>query len=166
MTATFRRGGIAVFSISLAACGAAPSQPQAAGQPVVDVQPPAKSAPSSEASAAPGRVDLSGTYSSEHEVTYVCDKPDWCTQKVTDGLSVEQLPGKLKVKIELVQANYHVCNWEGEMTEGSGDRWEFSEPECELVLQVSPDTLSITSEGCREYCGARAYLQAKFPRPE
>ena len=98
----------------------------------------------------------------------VCDGGDWCEETVTDVLDVQKAAGGLMVRIELVQTNAHTCTFEGEL-EPSGDRaWSHrakaGEEPCELTLTWREPELSIRSEGCRDYCGARASLFADFVR--
>jgi hypothetical protein len=109
-----------------------------------------------------------GTYVSPHTVMVVCDDPDWCEQQVEDTMRVTaSRDDTASVFIELVQANAHSCTFEGTLGRASEDTWKWKaplgEPECVLTL-VAGDDITITSEGCREYCGARASLDATFPR--
>jgi hypothetical protein len=108
---------------------------------------------------------LAGWYTTPHEIMHVCDAPDWCTAEVTDGLFIEDHAEGITVAIELVQANFHICEWRGLMV-ARPDRhsWVFAETDCELILDLHGDTLKVKSEGCRDYCGARAYLEAEFSR--
>ena len=103
-------------------------------------------------------------YQLQHEVTYVCDEPDWCEDEVTDSLSIKQDGDSLQVKIELVQTNYHTCHWEGRLTQTARDKWGTAQDGCSVELTIQTDKLSVTSDGCRDYCGARAYLEEVFPR--
>jgi hypothetical protein len=108
---------------------------------------------------------LSGRYQANHEVMEVCDAPDGCTAEVTDSLVLETNADRAKARIELVQTNLHTCNWEGELRRGADpNRWESVEPDCSVSVIVERDTLRLESDGCRDYCGARAYLSAEFPR--
>jgi hypothetical protein len=156
---------LAAFApICLAMACAAP-RPTLASEPVVEVRP----APSAESSA-DGAVNLrraralDGVYRWPHEVTYVCDEPDWCTEDVTDTLTIRQHSDGLQIKIELVQTNYHVCNWEGVLRAVAQDTWGSETKGCSIELKLEPEKIRISSAGCRDYCGARAHLEAEFAR--
>ncbi len=107
--------------------------------------------------------DPLGWYSTKHEVTHVCDEPDWCVQEVTDGLFVASHEAGLMVDVELVQTNFHTCTWSGVMKPTGDQRsWGFAEGDCEIALELKGNSLILRSDGCREYCGARAHLEAEF----
>jgi hypothetical protein len=144
----------------VAACSGSATAPELA-----TVLLPSSSAASRPSALALARLpaDWSGWYSAPHEVSHVCDNPDWCVQEVSDSLRLAQQGNDLQVEIELVQTNFHTCTWHGAMTSGPVEgRWEYSEPECALVLELKGNLFRLSSEGCREYCGARAYLSAEF----
>jgi hypothetical protein len=115
-------------------------------------------------------------YCEMHEVPVVCDHPppgdDMCPEEGEDTLELRELrTGKLAVEIELVRTNGHTCTFEGELTymgssEPGIERWSSSEStdevECTLELLKRADAIEISSTGCREYCGARASLDARF----
>lgn len=148
-----------------AGCGSvAEDQPRVAS-PVVAVEAvDERPTPSPEPEPAEDR--YSGVYTATHEVTYVCESPDWCTGEVTDRLTLEAVEGGLAVEVELTQANYHVCNWRGRMIHRQKQGgWVFEEADCRLELTATDEELRLRSEGCRDYCGARASLHADFPRP-
>ena len=121
------------------------------------------------ADAGPKKLPLSGTYLREHTVPVVCDKPDWCDQPVIDVLRIsEGARGALDVRIELVQTNAHTCTFEGRLTETGPAQWEYAkdgEYPCKVTFTVKANQLSFESEGCREYCGARAHLMGSFEHP-
>lgn len=121
------------------------------------------------------RVSLAGTYTQPHPVLVVCDSnPDgWCEEQASDTLTIrEARDGAIAVTIELFQANAHMCNFEGELRPApppaaNTRRWRFQEQNddgpCEFVLDRTEKELTLQSEGCRYYCGARASLDATFP---
>ncbi len=149
----------------LVACSASP--PPAASNPVVQVQSaPGEDAPADSGANLRRERALDGVYRWPHEVTYVCDEPEWCTEEVNDTLTIRQEVDGLQIKIELVQTNYHVCNWEGRLSPSGRDKWHAAEEDCSIELSLDPNTIRITSAGCRDYCGARAYLEAEFPRDQ
>ena len=100
----------------------------------------------------------------------VSDDPDWCEQEVKDSLTIE--PAKdagVTIAVELVQANAHICTFEGTLAKAGDQVWEWratdGEAACHLQLRWGLDTLKLSSEGCRDYCGARASLEATFSYP-
>ncbi len=148
-----------VLSLSIAACSSsAPTAEQAT------VELPTVSATSRPSAVTLPRLpaDWTGWYSASHSVSHVCDNPDWCEQEVSDSLRVTQQGEDLSVEIELVQTNFHTCNWQGVMKQEMEGRWEFSEPECALMLELKGNLFRLSSDGCREHCGARAYLSGDF----
>ncbi|MBT8492562.1 MAG: hypothetical protein KJO07_05845 [Deltaproteobacteria bacterium] len=119
---------------------------------------------------APAPTSPAGSYRSAHTIMVVCDKPDWCKQEVTDTLELADTgDGALAAKIELVQANAHICTFENTVTRVGDRRWQWSapdgEPSCVLTLDWKLSSVVITSDGCREFCGARAVLDASFDYP-
>ncbi len=119
-----------------------------------------------------------GEYRARHEIGVVCDAPDgWCPELVDDTLTIRDAgDGRITVAIELVQTNAHTCGFDGTLaptpTHDAGDdvtRWRFADHgedgPCELTLEVSAGDITISSDGCRYYCGARASLDATFARP-
>lgn len=123
-------------------------------------------------------IALSGHYRSAHEIRMVCDGDQrqdadgWCKETVEDTLRVRELAnGSIEVAIELVSTNAHTCSFEGTLERTldsqSARRWRFDaendeEFPCSLVVEHARGKLTVTSEGCREYCGARATLDAVF----
>jgi len=124
---------------------------------------------------------LVGTYQASHTARMVCDGDEgWCDEMVEDNLEVRAAPeGALAITVELVQDNGHSCSFEGTLAPSSstvpGTRvWRFQAviPEggdadadaCTLDLAASATTITLTSDGCREYCGVRAQLDAEFER--
>lgn len=165
-----RAGVCAALVTALYACGGAP----AASAPV----PPAATPRTSPASPGPG---LTGRYELPHEVRMVCDGEDgWCEEMVEDSLEIrDAAEGALAITVELVQTNAHTCGFEGTLAPSTstvpGTRvWRFQrvlaegdDPEadaCALDLAADASSITLTSEGCREYCGVRAQLDARFPR--
>ena len=142
--------------------------------PVPPVTPPP-------ATATAARPSLVGTYREPHEIKMVCDGDEgWCDEKVEDVLEIRAAAdGALAITVELVQTNAHTCGFEGTLAPSTstvpGTRvWRFQrvlaegdDPEadaCALDLAADASSIPLTSEGCREYCGARAHLDARFPR--
>ena len=79
--------------------------------------------------------------------------------------------GKLAVEIELNQDNGYSCSFRGTLqpVPGAPAQWRFHDPSdpeepCTLTLTASADRISLQSDGCRDYCGARASLEAEFSR--
>jgi hypothetical protein len=123
---------------------------------------------------------LTGAYHDRHEIMVVCgDNPDgWCAEMVSDSLILrEGDAGGVYVAIGVLQTNAHSCTFEGELTArdpaelpaGVDEAWRVVEPArddgdggCTLDLARTGAELVITSEGCRDYCGARASLDASF----
>jgi len=125
-------------------------------------------APESAAPAAP--TAPIGSYRASHTVMVVCDDPDWCEEEVSDSLEIRSTSdGGLDVSIELVQTNDHMCSFEGILRRKSEREWEWQapegDPECHLWLRWRADSLAVSSQGCREFCGARASLEAEFSYP-
>lgn len=111
-----------------------------------------------------------GSYRYPHTVMVVCDDPNWCEEEVTDSLDIEaRFDGAIEVKIELVQANAHMCSFEGTLGRSNEREWEWRAPdgeeECHLSLRWRSDAISVSSEGCRDFCGARAHLEGEFSYP-
>jgi hypothetical protein len=52
----------------------------------------------------------------------------------------------------------------GRLSASARDKWSASEGDCAIELTLDPNTIRISSAGCRGSCGARAYLKAEFPR--
>lgn len=148
-----------VFGLWGAACSGSTTTVEQA-----TVELPTVSATSRPSAAALPRLpaDWTGWYSASHSVSHVCDSPEWCTQEVSDSLRITQQGEDLSVEIELVQTNFHTCNWQGVMKQEMEGRWEFSEPECALMLELKGNLFRLSADGCREYCGARAYLSGDF----
>ncbi|MEZ4222952.1 MAG: hypothetical protein R3B13_18560 [Polyangiaceae bacterium] len=158
------------LALLLSACGGPGSHAPASAPAAVAVpsQPASPGAADDQEDAAPPSPNrnarIAGEYRVEHEVSYNCDLPEWCTGPVTNSLTVKQERDDIVVEIQLVHTNMHTCTWQGTLSARAQDRYEFSEPDCDLSLTVTPTTLQLRSEGCREYCGARAYLEGDFPR--
>lgn len=124
---------------------------------------------------------LSGDYSAPHTIRMVCDggqpqDPDgWCEENVEDTMTIrERVNGSIDVAIELVGTNAHTCSFEGTLErtvdgEASARRWRFQsddeESPCSLVIEHAAKLVTIRAEGCREYCGVRASLDAAFDFP-
>jgi hypothetical protein len=149
-------------------CVSHDAEPATTPSVVVDL-PASPDLPTSATSSAPGPGlaldELTGRYFQAHEVQHVCDSPDWCVAEVEDSLVLESRGARVSARIELVQTNYHLCTWEGELVRGGdGKSWESVQPECTVSLRLEERALELTSEGCREHCGARAHLIASFPR--
>lgn len=110
-----------------------------------------------------------GKYVEPHVVMVVCENPDWCEEEANDVLTVKHLPGEaIAVGIELIQANAHMCTFEGTLAASGPGTWSWTEPNadedpCTVTLSVVADAIVVDSEGCRAYCGARASLMARFP---
>jgi len=152
---------VALAAVALAACAPPPPAPPVIGSTGGEPAPASAPLP-------PPR----GTYYQPHTIEMVCDQPDWCEEEVTDALTARPIAGgRLAVTIELVQTNAHTCTFEQELEPVPGDRrrWRFhagedhDEGPCDLVVIREPDRIDVESEGCRYYCGARAYLEASFP---
>ncbi len=106
----------------------------------------------------------------------VCDQPppgeDMCIEQAEDTLSVRRVsPGTLAVTIELVQTNGHTCTFDEKLrhaktSQPDSQRWTFSSSDedspCTLDLVEQGGHISISSNGCRDYCGVRATLDAQF----
>ena len=153
------------LACSPAAGTGSPSAAQSPTRPVVTISAPESTdAPPAPELPTAKREPLSGLYLREHEVTYVCEEPDWCRAKVTDTLRIDETPSEFGVRVELVQTNHHICTWQGRLNRSRQDLWEHHEENCELELQVTATEITITSVGCREYCGARAHFEATFDR--
>ena len=121
---------------------------------------------------APPAIEIVGTHVAPHSIEVVCNDPSgWCTEGVEDTMVVRDAgEGRIAVEIALLQTNAHSCTFEGtlEPVRGQDGAWhmdELAEGEwpCALDLRVEGETLRLTSEGCRLYCGARASLDATFP---
>lgn len=126
------------------------------------------------ASADPVEAPLAGSYTTRHTITMVCDSPDPCEEEVTDRLSIEPVDGgDLAVTIDVVRDNGHSCSFADRLERDPADpaRWRFHTDDdaeggaCDLTLVRYPDRVELAAEGCRYYCGARAYLDGIFPVP-
>jgi len=109
-----------------------------------------------------------GDYARKHTIWMVCDSPDGCEEEVSDSLRIAtSTDGAIDIRIELVGANAHICTFEGVLGRVADRAWQYrapaSEAECLLDLEWTETELVVSSEGCRDYCGVRAYLDAKFP---
>lgn len=109
-----------------------------------------------------------GSYRHEHTVMVVCEDPDWCPQQVTDTLEIAAADdGAIAIEVQLVQANGHNCHFRDTLTPAGERLWEWraaeGKPECHLQLRWEPESLKLSSEGCRDFCGMRAHLDAEFP---
>ena len=161
------RRALLVAVLAVLACSSPPA-------PVAPVTPP----PATPRAARPA---LAGTYREPHEIKMVCDGDEgWCDEKVEDVLEIRAAAdGALAITVELVQTNAHTCGFEGTLVPSTstvpGTRvWRFqrvladgddAEAEaCTLDLAADASSITLTSEGCREYCGMRAHLDARFPR--
>ena len=145
---------------------------------------PAPVTPGSTASGPPSAAaspSLVGTYTASHTARMVCDEEGgWCDEKVGDNLEIRAAPaGALAISVELVQDNAHTCTFEGTLapsaSTAAGTRtWRYQRvladgddaeaDACTLDLAADATSITLTSEGCREYCGVRAQLDARFPR--
>jgi hypothetical protein len=119
-------------------------------------------------------------YCEQHEVPIVCDSPppgeDMCPEEAEDVLELRSLHnGKLAVAISLMRTNGHTCTFDGELSrartsEPGTERWTFSESnedsDCTVELVKGETAIDITSTGCRDYCGVRAILDARFDTTE
>ena len=122
---------------------------------------------------------LTGAYRDDHEIAIVCDEsPEgWCQERVTDSLIVRQRDdGSLLAVIDLLQTNAHSCSFSevmqpvqaGELADGVDAQWRFTraadddDEACSAHLTLDELQLTVTAEGCREFCGARASLDASF----
>lgn len=120
---------------------------------------------------------IDGEYVARHEIQLVCDgEPDgWCMEQVEDTMTIrERANNGIAVALELVRTNAHTCSFEGALErtldgEGSTRRWQFQAEDeefpCSLVLEQARGRVTIRADGCREYCGARASLDAEFDFP-
>ena len=87
--------------------------------------------------------------------------------------------GGLAITVELIQTNAHTCGFEGTLAPSTSTvpgtcvwRYQAVVPDgedaeaeaCTLALAADATSITLTSEGCREYCGARAHLDASFAR--
>lgn len=124
---------------------------------------------------------LTGRYTLTHEVEMMSgdcgDAP--CVERVTDTLAVtEHADGTLGVAVQLVQTNGHSCGFDGTLVgratapvEAATPRWDYVAPAdgddapCALSLTFDGDALTLSADGCRYYCGARASLDASFAYP-
>jgi hypothetical protein len=152
-----------VSATALAACGA-PARPPT---PVPSNTPtgPLDEPPS-----------IAGTYRAPHTVMMVCSEntDGWCDESVEDAMTIADAGAdRLDVSIELVQTNGHTCTFAGILTldtRADTRRWthhsiDETEGTCDLTLEHFDTALTLRSEGCRYYCGARASLDASFPLP-
>jgi len=154
---------IACAAATVAACSSAPA-PATGAPPEKPIEDPALDA----APAVPQPV--TGTYINTHTIHVVCQNPDWCEEEVDDVMRIREVNGGLELRVELVQANAHTCTFENVVNEvetpEAGRRWRFEikeeSNECVLTLDHKDGSLSLNSEGCRYYCGARAHLMATF----
>lgn len=122
---------------------------------------------------------LTGVYRDDHEIAVVCsESPDgWCNERVTDSLILRQRDdGALLVAIDLTQTNAHSCSFSGvmlpvspaELDDGVDAQWRFAQAGadedagCLAHLTLDGPQLTVTADGCREFCGARASLDASF----
>lgn len=159
----------ALLAVALAACTSSPA-------PIAPGATPPGPPP---AAASPSPV---GTYVASHTARMVCDEDGgWCDQNVEDNLEIRAAPGgALAIAVELVQDNAHTCGFEGTLVPSTstvpGTRvWRYqavvpdgedAEAEaCTLDLAATATSITLSAEGCREYCGVRAHLDAEFSRP-
>jgi len=161
------RSGCVVLTVAFMAGGCAPSTPPST--PTVTAPLLAKTAQSKPAQRSGDLLPKRpiGTYARQHRVMVVCRNPDWCEQEVTDKLIVTTAPGQaIDVSIDLVQANAHTCTFRGRLANVATDEWRWqapaSEPPCQLRLSWRDVELRVSSDGCRQFCGARASLDATF----
>ncbi|MEZ4366907.1 MAG: hypothetical protein R2939_11530 [Kofleriaceae bacterium] len=151
---------IAAASLALAACGGGGGGGAAT---------PATSTPGNVGPSA-AEAPLGGKYVWAHEVMVVCDGPEgWCPEETADVMLLTEQDDGLQLEIELVQTNAHTCTFSGLVTPVEPGRvWQYRSPKdameepCELTLTHTGSSLQITSEGCRDFCGARATLDATF----
>ena len=113
----------------------------------------------------------------------VCDGDEgWCPEKDEDVLEIRAAAeGALAITVELVQTNAHTCGFEGTLVPSTSTvpgtrvwRYQAVVPDgadadaeaCTLDLAADATSITLTSDGCREYCGARAHLDASFTRAQ
>lgn len=128
------------------------------------------------APAPPKRVvsSLAGEYRRSHMIRIVCDGgvDGWCDAAADDVLTIQDTRrGAIAVEIELTQTNAHSCSFEGELAPVRSPppgvkQWVFDHDDedapCTLTLEKTASEITIRSESCRDYCGARASLDATF----
>ena len=75
-------------------------------------------------------------------------------------------PGGQAFSIETVGANLHVCNVDGTIKGGVG-RPQDADADCRIGFKAQDRDIEVTGEGdgCRNYCGARAYFDGKYRLP-
>ncbi len=128
-------------------------------------------APAAQPATATPNDSLVGTYLDSHMIGAVCDSSEMCEETVTDTLRIQSddETKTISVEVELVQANFHTCTFENTLRTIGPRRWKFSEStpdsNCHVSLSRDDKSVTITSQGCREYCGARASLDAEFSFP-
>jgi hypothetical protein len=164
-----RRHVLPALGVHLALLVACGSSSRPAAEPPLGNTAPADTGPTA--------ATLAGSYLAPHDIEVTCDGPDgWCPETVDDTMTVRDAgEGRVALEIELIQTNGHTCNFSGTLAPvppaaGAVAQWQFLDPSeeegpCTLTLAASADTLTVTSDGCRYYCGARASLDATFPRP-
>lgn len=89
---------------------------------------------------------------------YVMVDGGWGTLKIKDGGHA--------FSIETVGANLHVCNVDGTIKGGVG-RPEEADADCRISFKAKDRDIELMGEGdgCRNYCGMRAYFDGKYRLP-
>lgn len=150
---------VAASSLVLAACAAHPAPPVLSRRG---------------GSAPPAEAPPTGTFTARHTVATDCGAAEPCEEVVRDELSIEPVAdGGLAISVEVIRDHGHTCSFAGRLAPDPADRarWRFlagaddEDGPCELVLIRTPDHLELVADGCRYYCGARAYLDGTYPIP-
>lgn len=112
---------------------------------------------------------LEGLYFQNNpNMVYMGEVEDWQRVTTTDCIAVKAMPkNRVRVDIELVQANAHMCYYSAEGTLAGNkiimDPTDTSEAEesdgaCQLIVDIQPNRFVLLDPEwkCKQFCGARA----------
>jgi hypothetical protein len=143
-------------------------------EPVGATEPVAKSletkTPGAEAASADKFevADFFGQFIHKHKVEVNCDESEPCIEEVRDTLSIAKGPGDaLLVDFELMGSDDHSCSFQGELKKIEETLWSFTQADpaekaCLLEFRFQKDQVAISSDSCREHCGAYASMYGTF----